>query len=220
MEENQNGMNRDDAPRTYGEESRMYENGGQPQNQPGSGAQSGYGQMQSYGGQLGYNSTQGYPSGYDPYQQQPVHGPVTDVFCYVLLAILPLRVILGFFLVSVTYGGLDSESIIDGSYMANMMSSSYMTLSLISNLLLVAMIVFFVLDILRVHKENYKITGLILFAIFLKPGYYIWRAYVLGRKKTLPIVYTVIFALLQLGYYAYSFYMSFYMIGQMVESMY
>ena len=35
-----------------------------------------------------------------------------------------------------------------------------------------------------------------LFAIFLKPGYYVWRAHLLKRKMAFPIVYTVLYALL------------------------
>ena len=71
-------------------------------------------------------------------------------------------------------------------------------------LLGVAAIVFLILDIVRVHKSGAPITGLILFAIFLRQGYYIWRAHVLKRNMTFPIVYTVIYALLTIAYTVYS----------------
>ena len=79
-----------------------------------------------------------------------------------------------------------------------------MACSVIAFALSIAMIVFLVLDIVKINKAGYKITGLILFAIFLRPGYYIWRAYILGRKKTFPIIYTVIYSLLVAGSVIYS----------------
>ena len=61
-------------------------------------------------------------------------------------------------------------------------------------------------------KQHYKITGLILFAIFLNPGYYIWRAHILHRKKTVPVIYTVLYSLLVLGSMVYTFMETFQMI--------
>lgn len=251
MEENQNGMNGQEAPRTYGEESRMYENqngqngygsqpGGMP-NQNGYGSQpGGMPNQNGYGSQPGGMPNQnGYgsqPNGYyqqpnyTPYGQQPYmgygapqpqYGTVKDIFCYILLVIMPLRVLLSIIATKMSFGALDGyESVIDGSYMTSLMSGSYSALSAISNLLWVAYIVFIIIDIVMVHKANYKITGLILFAIFLNPGYYIWRAHVLGRKKTVPIIYTVLFSILYLVNIIYAFYMSFQMAFEMIGTMY
>ena len=69
------------------------------------------------------------------------------------------------------------------------------------------------------NKAGYKITGLVLFAIFLNPGYYIWRAYVLGRKKTVPIIYTVVYALLMLINIIVVFYYMFRTTFLMMEGM-
>lgn len=238
MEENQNGMNGQEAPRTYGEESKIYENragkssyGNQPGqqdygNQPN---QQGYGN-QSY--QNGYGNQPGsyyQQPNYNPYGQQPYgngygmpqYGQVRDIFCYFLLVIMPLRAIISMIANKMIYDSVDGyESILDGSYLNGMMGGAYSALSAVNNLLFLAFIVFAVLDIVAVHKGNYKITGLILFAIFLNPGYYIWRAYVLRQKKTVPVIYTVVYSLLFAANIIYSLYRSFEMAFEMVGMMY
>lgn len=291
MEENQNGMYGDGAPRTYGEESKMYgqqgygqpnqqgnyeQQAGQPnEQQAGQGYgqpnqqgnyqqpygqpnqqgnyqqqagqpnqqgnyQQGYGQTNQQGsyqqqagqqyGQPNYNpqsayqsyNQQGYQNGY--WNPQPQHGPVTDVFCYILLVIMPLRVIISMITTGMSISSLDYSAMNDYSSLilgiSEMMDGTYMLLSNLSNLLFVAFIVLVIVDIVKIHKANYKITGLILFAIFLNPGYYIWRAYVLGRKKTVPVLYTVVYSILVLANIFYTLYMSFNMAFGMMQSMY
>ena len=80
-------------------------------------------------------------------------------------------------------------------------------------------IVFLILDIVQINKAQYKITGLVLFGIFLKQGYYVWRAHVLREKMTFPIVYTVCFVLLTVANYAYSMYLSFGMVSDIMNMM-
>lgn len=144
-------------------------------------------------------------------------GPVTDVFCYLLLVIFPLRYIFGFFSVNTVFSNMDYYNIMYGSYPS--VSVGNALISVISYLLTIGMIAFFVMDIVKIHKQNYNILGLILFAIFLKPGYYLWRAHILGRKKTIPIIYTVLLALLILVYVIYVMYKTFEMVG-MIMMMY
>lgn len=97
-------------------------------------------------------------------------------------------------------GNVSYSSVMDGSYMdqiaAVTASPGYTMLSILSNVLFIAYVIFIIIDIVGIHKAGYKITGLILFGIFLNYGYYIWRAYILGRKKTGPVVYTVCYSLL------------------------
>ena len=57
-------------------------------------------------------------------------------------------------------------------------------------------IVVFVLDLMVLYRAEYKITGAILFAILLRPVYFIWRAHLLGQKKLAAILYAV-------GYYGF-----------------
>lgn len=285
MEENQNGNYGQEAPRTYGEESKLYANGqpemsnppgdnqtgygmpnqgysqtgnGMPNQQPGYN-QAGYGMPNQGYSQTGYgmpnqqpeynqpgygmpNQQPGYnqpgygmPNQQPGYQQfgygqpgymkpQPQYGTVKNVFCYILLVLMPVRQILAMISTKISFSavsGLDYDSIMSGNYMRymnEMVSGTSQILSLVANLLLVAYIVFVVLDIVNVYKANYKITGLILFAIFLNPGYYIWRAYVMKQKKTVPIIYTVIYSLLVLANFFYTFYLSFSMTLDMMQS--
>lgn len=280
MDENQNGTYGEEIPHTYGEESKLYENGniqdaeaapqsgnqvnpylqpygGQPGNQQNPYQQS-YGSQpgnqqnpyqQSYGNQPGnqqnpygqsYGSQQNpyqqpygnqpggqqspYQQPYNPYQQpygnqsyygmQPMPGAVKDIFCYILLVIMPLRILVSFPILKEVF--ISYESLMNGRYSAVLTSGSYAVYGALSNLLFIAYIVFVILDIVNVHKGGYKITGLILFAIFLSPGYYIWRAYVLRREKTVPVIYTVAYALIMVGYFFYAFYLSFSMVFNMM----
>lgn len=203
MEEREN---RQGQPGTYGEESPVYE-------KMGGNGQNGYGQPQP-GNQNGYGQQYGnYPNPYygpNPYfSQEPVHGPVTDVFCNLLLVIMPLRILIGFFSMYQTFSHMRYQNLFGGHHagVSGGIGSSFAMLAGYG--LMIAFIVFVIIDIVKIHQQNYKITGLILFAIFLTPGYYIWRAYVLGRKKTFPIIYTVVYSLLLLAYLIYTFYLVF-----------
>ena len=73
-----------------------------------------------------------------------------------------------------------------------------------------------VLDIVQLHKAGKKITGAILFAIFLRPAYFIWRAHLLGEKKTLPIVYAVGVYLLGFVEYGIAFEKAFEMVMRLM----
>ena len=67
--------------------------------------------------------------------------------------------------------------------------SEYGILITISDTIFFVMIAFFILDILQIKKAGKKTKGAILFAIFLRPAYFVWRAHLLGEKKTIPIIY-------------------------------
>lgn len=249
MDGNQNETYGGETPRTYGEESKLYEGRGAPGNQQNPNQQTyedqqgsyqqtygnqqnpyqqTYGNQQNpyqqiygnqqnlyqqtYGNQQTYNSAPGYGMPYNgaPYGgMPPVQSTVNNIFCYILLVIMPLRIILAFptlrtvFSYRLGYGSGLSD------YMALMSSRPYSILSSLGSLLSIAFIVIVILDIINVYKAGYKITGLILFAIFLNPGYYIWRAYVLRQNKTAPIIYTVAYSMLMLVYAFYAFYLAF-----------
>ena len=182
-------------------------------------AQYGY-NTQQQNAQYGYNTQQqnaqyGQNMYNQAYQNPPVYmnvngampqpqKPVKDAFCNILLVLNPLLLLVGF----MTMFGMVrtmTGSMMYGFYRT---TSPYLVIYvsgiILMMLLGVAAIVFLILDIVRVHKSGAPITGLILFAIFLRQGYYIWRAHVLKRNMTFPIVYTVIYALLTIAYTVYS----------------
>ena len=202
---------------SYGSQPYGNQSGGQPYgNQPGGqphGNQPGgqpYGNPYgggSYGGQPYGNQPGGQPYG-NPYggwngqygYRQPQYGQVKDVFCYILLAIMVARMLVGVVTSLMMFDAIDDySSLMNGTYVYKLMNNGmYSGFSSLSSLLFIGYIVFVILDIVAVSKAGYKVTGLILFAIFLTPGYYIWRAHVLGRKKMVPIIFTVLYSLLTL----------------------
>ena len=175
----------------YGQPNQPY---GQP-NQPYSQSDQPYGQ-QPYGqpnqpyGQP--NQPYGQSYGQQPYGQ-PQYGQVRDIFCNILLVLLPLRLILSMVYTTISFSGIDNNGMMDFS--AN---GAVGVLAILSNLLFIGYIIFVIFDIIEVNKAKYKITGLILFAILFNLGYYLWRAYILGRKKTIPIIYTVCYVCLNI----------------------
>lgn len=233
MEENKNGENpmaengsqtsqrTQEPPRTYGEESRIFAEQRYSQ-QPGYGQPQGYSQQPGYGQQPGSQPYYNQPYANNGYgaSPEPVHHPVTNIFCYILLVLMPLRIILSFFSTNIMIGSLTYDSIIDSSYMNSMLGTTNMVLSALISLFSIAFLVFMIVDIVMVYRGNYKITGLILFAIFLNPGYYIWRAHILGQKKTVPIIYTVAYSLLLLAYIIYTFFAVFTSVMGLMQGVY
>jgi len=69
----------------------------------------------------------------------------------------------------------------------------YRMLTTISDTVFFAMVGFFIMDISQIRKAGKQTKGAILFAVFLRPAYFVWRAHLLGEKKTVPIIYMVIF---------------------------
>ena len=146
-------------------------------------------QQPNYGNSQNAYQQPNYGNGQNPYQQpnygnwqgnpypQEQHGPVSDVLCNILLVIFMAQIIINFVVFGATW-----------------------------NAMFVAMLVLLILDIIKISNQKYKITGLVLFAIFLRPGYYIWRAHVLKRKMTFPIIYTIAYSGVTVAYFFYSFY--------------
>ena len=225
MDSNQNGMydnNPQNQQNPYGQPNQQNPYGQPNQQNP-------YGQpnQQNPYGQPNQQNPYGQPNQQNPYGQPPYmnngymqpHGEVKDIFCNILLVIMPLRIIISLIINIATFSAIsDYKSLMNGSY-ASALGGAYTVLSIFSNLLFIAYIVFVILDIVGVSKAKYKITGLVLFAIFLNPGYYIWRAYVLGRKKTVPIIYTVVYSVLMVVNMIVTFYYSFNMSFSIMNSM-
>ena len=211
QQNNQSGWNRNETPRTYGEDTKMYQNRQNASQQPNYGNNQNAYQQPNYGnGQNAYQQPN-YGNGQNPYQQpnygnwqgnpypQEQHGPVSDVLCNILLVIFMAQIIINFVVFGATWNAMAGEGIdayLDGSVS---LGSPVQMLSMFSNLL-------FVLDIVKISNQKYKITGLVLFAIFLRPGYYVWRAHVLKRKMTFPIIYTIVYSGVTVAYFFYSFY--------------
>lgn len=179
---------------------------------------------QYYGQNNTYNSGQYYggpqytnpQAAYRP--AEPVREPVSNVFCYILMALTAISAIIGIIaargLITNMFSSIDLNAIAGEDFMSmysSMMNSfanapGYSAYSVLNSLLGFAIIVISIIDIVHVHKKGYPILGMILFTIFCKPGYFIWRAYVLKQKKTVPVLFTVAYVLLYIFYFFWSFY--------------
>lgn len=165
--------------------------------------QQGYNGQQSYG----YYGQQPYGNQQTLWQQPVTHGQVNSVFFYILMVITPLSYIVSFVISKNLLNSLDfSAFMADGLNYASMFMQLSDTpvsasLSTVNSLLSIGILVMSILDIIQVHKQNYPITGLILFTIFLKPGYFLWRAHVLKQPMKNAVLYTVFLAALYIGYF-------------------
>lgn len=186
------------------------------------GQNAGYNNGQYYGQNAGYNNEQYYGQYYgrQPYDnpqyaygQPPMKEPVTNIFYYILMALTAASAIIGIIAATNLVGILFSAATFDsitGQDLASLYSSmmyyfynapGYSAYSMLSSLLGFAIFAVSIIDIIQVHKKRYPILGLVLFTILFKPGYFIWRAYVLKQKKLIPILFTVSYALLYVGYF-------------------
>ena len=189
------------------------------------GQNAGYGNQQYYGQNTGYGNQQYYGYGQQPYANpqttyrpaEPVLEPVTNIFYYTLMALSAVSLLISLIaakgLITNMFSSIDYNSMagqdFSSMYSSMMYSFSnapgYAAYSVLSSLLGFAILAVSIIDIVCVHKKGYPILGLILFTILCKPGYFIWRAYVLKQKKTIPILYTVAYVLFYIGYFIWCF---------------
>lgn len=186
--------------------------------------QPGYNNGQYYNPQPDYNNGQYY--NYNPYpypypnpqaayqQAQPVQQPVSNVFYYILMALTAVSAILTIaatiiMIRSAVEGSLFS-SLTPGQDYASIYAllldafSNSPTLSLyppLNQILRIAILVISIIDIAHVRGKGYPILGMVLFAIFFKPGYFIWRAYAAKQPKLVPVLFTVFYVFLYVGYF-------------------
>ena len=194
----------------YGSSQYEQPYGSNPYNQP----------NQQYGGSqyqqpYGNGQYQPYGQAYGNAQYQKPHGPVSNIYNYILMVLVGLTIVINLISSKMIFGIVGSMASADYNKMYSEMlailenNPMYTVLEILSQLIMIATIILFVLDIIKIYRENYKITGLILFAIFLRPAYFIWRAHILGQKKVIPVIYTI-------AAYGISFFVSFYLCYQMV----
>lgn len=198
MEELKNGMNENTAaeetameqrPSTkYGRTAYQQQNGNQQYQQPNWQNQNPYNQPQ-------YNA-------YTPYEEAKPE--VKNIFAYISMVLVGLTVIVTFavnVMLAEAYSiGNTLEEVINATLMI-LEQPAVLVLSTVSDLLFWATVVLLVLDIIQLHKAGKKIIGAVLFAIFLRPAYFIWRAHLLGQKKTAAIIYAVVFYMISFAQY-------------------
>lgn len=148
-------------------------------------------------------------SAYTPYEN--VKPEVKKTFARVLMVVILLTQVLGIVfntIASRVYSMGDTvEEIID-ALMLITQEPSMVVLSVIGDVLFWMTVAFMILDIIQLRNAGKKITGAILFAIFLRPAYFIWRAHLLGEKKVIPIIYAVVTYIISIAQYVVILYAS------------
>lgn len=223
MEENQNVTQGHPSP--YDQPQQNYNQQSQYNQQQYNPSQQNYNQQSQYNQQYNqqqYNPSQmynqqGYGNGapvyIDPQTGRAINKqkrePVSDVFYYFIMVLDMLGLIVSAIYIGTMFESM--EGIMSSMYSgvgqrATMFTGVTIFLMILSMIIGIAIIVFVILDIVQVHKKGYPITGLILFAILFRIGYFIWRAYVTEKKKTGAIIYTVCYVLLSLSCIGYVIY--------------
>lgn len=153
-------------------------------------------------------SQQAY-SAYTPYESEKPE--VKKIFARVLMVVILLTQVVGIVvntIASRAYSMGDTvEEIIDATLMIAQ-EPPMVILSVITDVLFWMTVAFMILDIVQLRNVGKKITGAILFAIFLRPAYFIWRAHLLGEKKLIPIIYAVVTYIISIVQYAVVLYAS------------
>ena len=150
---------------------------------------------------------------YTPYQEvlpQVKNWPA--YVAMVLVAIMGVLSIVGTVMGLEVYGQATSIDEMYALLGAVMETPGYEVLAFFTNVVSYATIALLILDIIQLYKAGKKIGGAIAFAILLRPAYFIWRAHLLGTKKTLPIIFAVCVYLLAFVDYGIAFAEAFEMI--------
>lgn len=118
---------------------------------------------------------------------------VKNTFCYILMALMAASSLIMFFMSGFVLDGFIELGALDIEGLFELLGDSglYVVLSYLGDMLMWLIVIFLILDIIGLHKANYRITGAILFALFLRPLYFIWRAHLLGKKKMGGILYAL-----------------------------
>lgn len=162
-----------------------------------------------------YQQYQQYQQSNQPQYEQPQYNAYTayeepkpevkNVFAYILMALVALSVIVGFVvnvIVSQAYSmGNSLEEVVDATLVLSQ-QPTVLILSTITDVLFWITVALLVFDIIQLHKAGKKIGGAIAFAILLRPAYFIWRAHLLGQKKVMPIIYTIVVYLISFAQFA------------------
>lgn len=187
-------------------------NNGQPYN---------YGQNAAYGNGSYYNpnyTQPPYANPQAPWQQTvPVREPVSNVIYYILMALTAVYTIVNIVFAmnllkdtvsSLDFGSFASQNFLSiySSMMTDITASAPSVLyTLFAYMARFAILALSITDIVIVHKKGYPIVGLILFTIFCKPGYFLWRAYTVKQKKLIPALFTVFYVLTYIAYFLWCF---------------
>lgn len=119
---------------------------------------------------------------------------IRAIFASILMGLVGISAIISFVLTYITTGAYEVAVDMDTLLESIIEISAQPVYSMISSINMViswAIIAFLVMDIMQLYRAQIKITGAILFAIFLRPAYFIWRAHLLKQKKILPIIFAV-----------------------------
>ncbi len=180
-----------------------------------------YSQNTGYGNGSYYNPNYGQPpyaNPQAPWQQAAfVREPVSNVFYYILMALTAVSTVVSIVfamkLLNDTMSSLNFNSVagqdflsIYSAMMADITASAPSVLyTLFTYMARFAILALSITDIVIVHKKGYPIVGLILFTIFCKPGYFLWRAYTVKQKKLIPVLFTVFYVLAYVVYFIWCF---------------
>lgn len=128
---------------------------------------------------------------YAPYQEQKAQ--VKNLFAYILMVLVAGSAIVNYMASMMTMEAFNQVQSVDINAVLDILIASpgFTILSYVGDMIFWVSVVFFVLDIMALYKAGKKIVGAILFAILLRPAYFIWRAHLLGQKKVVPVIYTV-----------------------------
>lgn len=161
--------------------------------------------QQNHAYQTLYTQQQSYTSYQEPKTE------VKNLFAYILMVLVACSAVVNYVASMMTIEAFNQVQSLDlNEVIAALIDSTGFTmLSYIGDMFFWVSVVLFVLDIMALHKAGKKIMGAILFAILLRPAYFIWRAHLLGQKKVVPVIYTVCYYVFCLIEYITIFTMAF-----------
>ena len=146
--------------------------------------------------------------GQPPYGQSPFAQPavthsvpaVKNAFLYIFMVLVPLKMLATYISAGSMMLAIDASHFLDNTFMEAAMALPSTPLDSVILWLRLLTFLFLILDVRELNKSGYPITGALLFGLFFRIGYFIWRAHLIGAKKAPAVVYTVFLCLMFVGY--------------------
>ena len=150
-----------------------------------------YEQTTPYGQDVNNQSRPWENQAYTPYTE--TKREVKPVLARVLMVLMAVSAIINCIVSMMTIDLFAELQTIDPMVVIDVLveSNEFALLSTIGDFIFWVTVVVFVFDIMALRRAEYKTVGAILFAIFLRPAYFIWRAHLLGEKKLAGIIYAI-----------------------------
>lgn len=132
-----------------------------------------------------------------------------------IMAATAASYILSWIMFGVQFSSVDFSNPYEMPNMNLFTNPVYLITYILSMLVGLTSLVLLIVDFVKIYKAGKKIVGLILFGLLLRPGYFIWREYILEESKVPGIIFAVLAVIYFIAYLSFVLIKTFSMVAGM-----